>query len=291
MAIHSIYKLLGEVKYMKDYSITIGESNLDEIYNVIDSHIESLAYPMDSFLEDKLLSCDKYKILFNNKLIGYAGVYAEELYFFHVLHKYFDFAPDILELFISEKNINRIFIMSQDPLFVALISEWDYKKEKDACFFIDGKRKERQIIKNDTVFRLANLEDIKVIVDETGTFFDKLEKRVEEGTIFMLERENELLGCGVIEKGIFFKDCVSIGMITCSKHRKKGVGQEILWNLKEWAYSNSYKPVAGCWYYNILSRKTLEKVGMTMTSVGFEAILIGKEKPPMRTGNPPGELV
>jgi hypothetical protein len=30
---------------------------------------------------------------------------------------------------------------------------------------------------------------------------------------------------------------------------------------------------------------------MVATSIGFEAILKGKEKLPLRTGNPPGELV
>lgn len=116
-------------------------------------------------------------------------------------------------------------------------------------------------------------------------------KNVENGSIFVLMDRGELLGCGVAEKGVYYKDCVSIGMVTVREKRKKGVGQTILWNLKEWAYKNGLKPISGCWYYNMLSRRTLEKAGMVAVSRGFDAELIEKERLPLKTGNPPGELV
>lgn len=61
--------------------------------------------------------------------------------------------------------------------------------------------------------------------------------------------------------------------------------------LEEWAYSKGLRPVAGCWYYNVLSRRSLEAAGMIAASKGFNAVLLGKEELPLRTGNPPGELV
>ena len=36
---------------------------------------------------------------------------------------------------------------------------------------------------------------------------------------------------------------------------------------------------------------SVESAGMIAASIGYEAILKGKEKLPLRTGNPPGELV
>lgn len=81
-----------------------------------------------------------------------------------------------------------------------------------------------------------------------------------------------MMGCGIVERGRLFPECVSIGMITCREHRQKGVAQTILWNLKGWAYSNGLKPVAGCWYYNLLSRRSLEAAGMIAASKGFNSI-------------------
>jgi len=107
----------------------------------------------------------------------------------------------------------------------------------------------------------------------------------------MLFDQNILLGCGIIEYGRLFKKCASIGMITCKGHRKKGIGQIILWHLKEICYEKGITPVAGCWYYNTLSRKTLEKANMISVARGMRANLTGKENIPERTGNPPGEEV
>ncbi len=188
--------------------------------------------------------------------------------------------------------------MTQDALLVALISEWEYKKTKGACRFIDGERLEKPPEKVvGTLFRKALITDTKLIEEKTEGFFNadnpekKLTKSIENGSIFVLLDGDELLGCGVAEKGVYFIECVSIGMVTVREKRRMGVGQTILWHLKEWAYENELKPIAGCWYYNLLSRKTLEKAGMITTSRGFDAELIEKENIPLRTGNPPGELV
>jgi hypothetical protein len=140
-------------------------------------------------------------------------------------------------------------------------------------------------------FRIAGVADMPAILRETGDFFDRLEEWINAQTIFMLEDGNTLMGCGIVEQGRLFTDCVSIGMITCREHRHKGVAQIILWHLKEWAYSHNMRPIAGCWYYNVISRKSLEAAGMIAASKGFRAVLLGKEELPLRTGNPPGELV
>jgi GNAT superfamily N-acetyltransferase len=73
--------------------------------------------------------------------------------------------------------------------------------------------------------------------------------------------------------------------------RGQGYAPVILVKLKEWCYQHNLKPIAGCWYPNTLSRKSLEAAGMIAISIGYEAILMGKEKLPLRTGNPPGEQV
>jgi GNAT superfamily N-acetyltransferase len=178
----------------------------------------------------------------------------------------------------------------------ALISEWDFNIERAACFFVDSAEKPEGTAKG--VFRLAEKGDCGRIREVCKDFFDDesynfscLEERIDAGAVFMLEEGEELLGCGIIERGVFCKDCASIGMFTNPVHRKKGVARTILIRLKEWTYKNGLVPVAGCWYYNTLSRKSLESAGMIAASKGFEAILKGKEKLPLRTGNPPGELI
>lgn len=269
-----------------------------EINGVLESHLNSLAFPTDSFLEDMLTTSEIFSIVKNNTIIGYAAKQRDHLCFFHIIVKEFKSAPTIFEEFCRCYEIRHVQVMTQDALLVALISEWEYKKNKGACWFIDGERLGKPPGKVEgTLFRKALITDSKLIEEKTEGFFNTdnpektLIRSIENGCIFILLEGDELLGCGVAEKGVYFKECVSIGMVTVREKRMMGVGQTILWHLKEWAYENGLKPISGCWYYNLLSRKTLEKAGMIRTSRGFDAELIEKEDIPLRTGNPPGELV
>lgn len=275
------------------------KSSIKDIDGLVKSHVENLSNPIDSWLEDRLLESNIYKLTYKKNNIGYAGLIENTLYFFYVKKEYFRHAPAILEKIVKEKAISRVFIMTQDSLLYTLISEWDFEKEKEACWFTDCGRIEKIDLKSGhAVFRTAIGSDAQRIRQISGDFFDEvsggfacLEERIASETIFVLEDKEELLGCGIIEKGRVCTNCTSIGMYVNPGHRKKGAAKTILLNLKEWAYTNNLRPVAGCWYYNTLSRKSLESAGMIATSIGYEAILKGKEKLPLRTGNPPGELV
>ncbi len=273
-------------------SFTLTTSTLREITSILASHKDHLVQPLDSYCENKLEESTIYRIAYDGADIGYAGIIKEELWYFHILPACFRHGPAALEYCIKEKSINTVNILTQDPLLLSLIVEWDYKVEMEACYFIDSGRVQKpQAEAGKGSFRTAGPSDIPAIVKETGDFFDKLEQRIKAETIFVLEDGNDLLGCGIVERGRLFSDCVSIGMITCREHRKKGVAQTILWHLKEWAYSKGLIPVAGCWYYNVISRRSLEAAGMLATGKGFNAVLLGKEALPLRTGNPPGELI
>ena len=274
----------------------IKKSNLKEVDLLVKTHAKSLVFPMDSWLEDQLFNSAVYKLMSGTKCIGYAVQKKQTLQFFHIRKKYFRYAPALLEKFVAEKGIKRVFVITQDSLLCALIAEWEYTKEKHACFFTDSGRKE--IPETSAIFRLAVSADTRSIRKVTGKFFEdtsggfsSLEERITAGTIFILENRHNLLGGGNIEKGRVCLDYSSIGMFVNRDFRGRGYAPLILLKLKEWCYQNNLKPIAGCWYPNTLSRKSLETAGMVATSIGFEAILKGKEKLPLRTGNPPGEPV
>jgi GNAT superfamily N-acetyltransferase len=274
----------------------IKKSNLKELDSLVKAHAKSLVVPMDSWLEDQLFNSAIYKLMSGKKCIGYAAQKKQTLQFFHVRKKYFRYAPALLEKFVAEKGIKRVFVITQDSLLCALIAEWEYTKEKHACFLIDGGRKE--IPETNAIFRPAVGADTRRIRKVAGKFFDdtsggfsSLEERIAAGMIFVLENKKDLLGGGIIEKGMICRDYASIGMFVNRDFRGQGYAPLILLKLKEWCCQHDLKPIAGCWYYNTLSRKSLEAAGMIATAIGFKAILKGKEKLPLRTGNPPGEPV
>ena len=279
-------------------NIKIKISSLTKIKDLIQEHIRSLPFPLDSYLEDLLISSDIYSFEYNDLNIGYFAVKNNTINFFYVKKEYFKVAPALLERLIKDYSIERVHILTQDSLLNRLIIEWDYEKKMEGCYFVDSKKGNCNILDADWVFRQSTVSDEMKIKQIAGDFFDEASggfedvlQRIKANTMFVLESKKGTLGYGVIEKGRLVKNSVSIGMFVNPLFRKMGAAKTILNNLKKWAYDNNLEPLAGCWFYNTLSRKSLEAAGMTIASIGYEAIIKGKEILPLRTGNPPGELV
>lgn len=259
----------------------------------INQYVEGLSCPMDSYAEDTLSESPIFSIYLGDIHVGFIVAQESEILYFYLEQQWIKHSQQIFDAFIQCNGIKAVYYQTSDALMTSLVSDWEYEKVKCGYFFLDSGRIEKPDTHVESaLFKMASPEDISLIMSETGDFFDKIEQRVMDNTIFMLTSgEGELYGCGIIEYGKYFSDCASIGMITCKQHRNKGVGQLIIWHLKEFCYSKKIKPVAGCWYYNTISRKTLEKSGMISVARGMQARLILKEKMIERTGNPPGEIV
>lgn len=259
----------------------------ESIRPLLVEHMESMAFPMDSWLEEMITKADHFHLLWDGIRVGYMAMKEKTIRFFHVRKPWYRHAPQMLEETVERLGVERILVLTQDPQISALVAEWDFDKEKLACWFIDsGIVPDPSTRVDDAVFRPAGEADEEMIRAVCGDFFDD-----SIGTIYVLEQEGAFLGAGVMEPSVYRPGLASIGMFANPAHRRKGVAKRILLCLKEAAYAQGMVPAAGCWYYNTLSRMSLEAAGMIATSIGYEAILRGKEKPPMRTGNPPGVLV
>ncbi|MEX1375840.1 MAG: hypothetical protein AB1Z23_00045 [Eubacteriales bacterium] len=279
--------------------LKIVKSDIENIRIYLDEHLSSLSFPIDSYIEDIILASQKYEIIFDGIGAGYFSVQEETLSTFYVTKHIYAKAPDILEYVVNMFKIEKVIVLSQDPQINALMMEWDTEIQRMGCFFTDsGNPIENNVKLKNASFRNAVLTDTKAIHEVCGDFFDEpscgynsLEDRISDSTIFILEESGVIYGCGIIERSILMPENISIGMYTNPEYRNMGAAKTILINLKKIAYNSNRKPVAGCWYYNTLSRRSLESAGMIASSLGYYAKIIKKDKPPKRTGNPPGILV
>ncbi|MBN1622849.1 MAG: hypothetical protein JXN10_02490 [Clostridia bacterium] len=281
---------------MKSIEVKFEKSSYRETTFIVDEHIQSLAFPLDSYLEDKLLLGDLNIIYIEGEIKGYFVISDKTIQFFYLRLEVSHMKQDIFEKIVNDYGIGRVFVISQDPCLAAIMVEWDFSRERGACWFVDSMRVIDDGMPNEVMlFRAAGIDDIPVIRQVSGDFFDEpsynyrnLDERIEAKTVFILEKDREFIGAGLYEKGFICRDCASIGMFTNPLFRKMGAARTILLNLKKHVYSLGLKPVAGCWYYNTLSRKSLESAGMAAASLGYTAVLEKRDRPPKRTGNPPG---
>jgi len=132
-----------------------------------------------------------------------------------------------------------------------------------ACWFIEKTRLQAPTNKlNNPIFKIATHIDSDLILKETGDFFDRLDTRINDKTIFILEENEEILGCGNIERGRYFKSNVSIGMVCLKQHRQKGVASTILWHLKALVYKRGKTADCGMLVLSYLISKIARESGV-----------------------------
>lgn len=235
-----------------------------EIQEFVNEYQVLLSSPMDSFLEDHVIESEHFLITIDENKIGYFSIHNKTLltqFYINKDHRYLS-----QEIFFKVKKMQNIcyaFASTGDEFFLSHALD-DYKSiEKQAYFFKDsGVLIEKEKIDNSLSIKVAEICDTDEILKESGDFFDNVNESILNEEIYIIRKENDIVGFGIIEKGIIMKGYASIGMYTVERFRQNGIGRNILLLLKEIVYNNNMKPLAGCWYYNHNSKKTLESAGM-----------------------------
>lgn len=112
--------------------------------------------------------------------------------------------------------------------------------------------------------RYATMADYDfLILQEDGLYEtpEELKHFVNGGNVIMFMDDSELYGCGYLIKIHAKWDYYDIGMWVTPRFRNKGIATGIISYLKQTCLMNSWKPICGCAYDNVGSKRTLEKNG------------------------------
>jgi len=236
---------------------------LSEIRNEVIDHLASLPAAIDSYLEDHILASNHYRIDVGGENAGFASIHGGNLITQFALGdslKRFG-QPVFLQLRRLEE-VQSAFVPTCDGFYLAHALD-DYRQlAKQAYFFAAyGSATPPDSVRSCTL-RLADMTDAEFIRRQTGDFFEPLEQHLGAGEIFLTLRGEETVGFGIAVKSAFFDDVASIGMFTIEQFRGSGVGSATIFLLAQSCRDLGIRPVAGCWYYNHFSKKTLERAGM-----------------------------
>lgn len=235
-----------------------------ELHEFANEYQPSLISPMESFLEDHILKSEHFLIVIDENKAGYFSVHNQELLTQFYINKDYRYLGQ--EIFFKVKKIQNIryaFVSTGDEFFLSHALD-EYKGvEKQAYFFKDSKvLRQKEKIDNSLSIKVAESCHKDDILKGSGDFFDNIYERILNEEIYIIRKDDSIAGFGIIEKGILMKGYASIGMYVIEGFRQMGIGRNILLMLKEIVYKNNMKPIAGCWYYNHNSKKTLESAGM-----------------------------
>lgn len=235
---------------------------LSEIRGAVRRHLETLPRPIDSFLEEHVLRSAHYRIRIDGEAAGSAAIHGGSLITRFCLDEPCKrHGQAVFQRLRKLETVSAAFVPTCDEFFLSHALD-DYRQlAKQAYFFTVGGDPAPELTRGYTL-RPAELADVSGIRDAAGDFFPNAEQQVRAGELFLTHRDGERVGFGVLVRSRFYGDVASIGMFTIERFRATGVGTATIALLIAECARQGLRPVAGCWYYNHLSKRTLERAGM-----------------------------
>jgi hypothetical protein len=227
------------------------------------SYKSSLSSPIDSFLEDHIVQSAFQRIAIEGEDAGHFAVHNDSLLTqFHLIGKHRRHGTLLLAKIRHDCNVRAAFVPTCDEFFLSHAVEDYAKLEKQACFFVEADATWPAV--NAAVHhRPAIAADADAFAQMCGDFIDRYAERIANNELHAGFIGDELVALGVIERSALFPGQASIGMFTRESRRREAIGTSTIVYLRRVCHAEGKRPIAGCWYYNDLSRKTLQAAGMT----------------------------
>ncbi len=240
----------------------------DEIRQLRDVYHKELVCAQDLNIEENVWESDCFIINYHGSNAGYVIIGADKtIWEFYLTKNSWVYSQEIFRFLIEQKYVTAAECKTYDPLLMSLCLDYHKGAEGSAYLFRDYLEASLPDLPYDNItYRLATKRDYNELaaidkIAEGVDFFHDLYKEIEQEEVLVFCSGEQLLGAGTCKKVWHNLNYRDIGMVVAEKYRRQGIGTYILIKLKEYCLSKNQIPVAGCWYYHLSSKKTLEKAG------------------------------
>jgi RimJ/RimL family protein N-acetyltransferase len=234
----------------------------DAIREDVRRHLAALPGSIDSFVEDHILASNHYRIVVAGEDAGFAAIHREQtITQFALAAAHQHLGQPVFARLRRWEQVQAALVPTCVPFFLAHALD-DYRVlEKQAYLFVESATSQWP---GDNRYRLRPAEpgDVDLIHRETGDFFAPVERYLAARALFVTLHGEEPVGFGLVEQSRLNQHVASVGMYTSERFRREGVGTETITLLIAECHRRGLRPVAGCWYYNHASKRTLERAGM-----------------------------
>lgn len=234
-----------------------------DIREAVQHHLVALSSRIDSFLEDHILASRHYRVMVAGEIAGFTSIHQESVITQYALtERYKHYGQTVFQRLRKLEQVQSAFVTTCDEFFLAHALD-DYRQlAKQAYFFSVGRQTQAPSPAGAFALRQAEPGDSAFIEQHSGTFFTPLERFIEAQELFLVESRDECVGFGLLDQSALYGDVASIGMYTIERFRTRGIATTTITLLIEECKRRGLQAIAGCWYYNHASKKTLEKAGM-----------------------------
>lgn len=255
--------------------------NSDQIEELQASYLRGLVFPMDSYWESAVVGrAPHWQIEVDDQQAGYFAARTDDkrLLQFTVTDRFLPMASELFAFVVSRDRVQTASAGTFEPAYLAHCLDHQQRVEVRSYLFQDHRRVEPILDSYPSAqFRLAaavdaerlatfysqndEYEDTEAILTGFGSRLNYAQRLIDQEQVFVLVKENELLGVGECRLSASQPPYADLGMITAKQHRRQGIGAFILARLKQECYRRNAKPICSCAADNLPSRKTIEKAG------------------------------
>lgn len=218
---------------------------------------------IDSYLEEHIMKSEYYVVELDGEQVGSFAIYKQELLsHFYVREKYLTRGQEVFDLARKSDHVTRAYVSTADELFLSHALDCSKRIENQAYFFRLSEEVYETVNINDQLeLKLAQTSDAEMIKEKSGDFFEDIPRQINNKELFIGYTGETVVSFGIIERSQLYGAVGSTGMFVMPEHRLKGIGKSTIALLIKQLKDQNITPIAGCWYYNHNSKKTLQQAG------------------------------
>jgi len=246
--------------------IRLQPSSFAGLQPLFSEYLKTLTGVTDGFWEANLLNAEHYSIRqsSNDSIVGgFALQSGERLTWFYLKSSHLHLAQDIFQQILRDFSVKTAYVATADPLLMAMCLDFHHQIKLQAYFFEPDPERlaiaplyAKECLQQVTPQELENEPEAK-------TFYELQPNMLLAGShrLYRLVFAGETLGYGHIEQLKLLQGWYDVGNLVLAQHRQKGVGRSLLQHLTQQIIAEGNHPIVGCWYYNQLSKRTIESAG------------------------------
>lgn len=246
------------------YDVEILLEPIDDVRAAIAAHHETLVHTGDSFIPRRQLDATHRQVLVDGADVGLLAHTRDELTMLTLTSSAKRYDRQIVELALRETGIRHAFAASWDAHHIGLFGSF---ASDIACqayqFEFPGAPRDP----------IAGLR-LRMATEADQPYLERADyQNLPIGQLRIAELADAPVGAGVAEPNVLHPSTVDIGMFADPDRRGRGIGRSIIALLAQQVSDSGRRPVAGCWWRNWQSRRTLESAGMTCVGTIFRFTL------------------
>ncbi|MDQ2681913.1 MAG: GNAT family N-acetyltransferase [Chloroflexota bacterium] len=247
-------------------SIRLAPIPFADVLAEVAAHLEGLPGPIDSYHEEHLRDAVWHRIERDGERIGLGAIHnAGTITHFALEPVFRQHSQEAFAALRRTEKVTEALVSTADAPFLANALDNHRSITLQAYAFALAPDRARPEVTGFTM-RPATPADREAIVADSGDFFGNYLHSLTEAEgvvqIYVVSRDGEPVAYGISERSGLYRGTASIGMFVREEVRNTGAGTATIGLLIEEMLRRGLSPVAGCWYYNHASKRTLERAGL-----------------------------